>query len=206
MVTEALVGAGLVLLELVGGNDSLARAGYLAVHLTNTFCLLAALALVAIWAERPDPGRPTAPDPGLSRGITVLLVLLLFVGVTGAVTALGDTLFPSGSLREGLASDLSGSAPFLLRLRVIHPGLAVIGALVASLVSVRVIRRAGAGSASTAGRWVIGLAVTQVAVGVLNLVLLAPIAIQLVHLLIADLLWLAAVVLAAAVREPGLAG
>src|SRR5215211_8697058 len=58
IVTESLIGAGLVLLRLVGGNASVARAVYLSVHLVNTFLLVAALALTAWWAARGVAERP----------------------------------------------------------------------------------------------------------------------------------------------------
>ena len=51
IVTESLIGAGLVLLGLVANDASVARAVYLSVHLVNTFILVASLALTAWWAS-----------------------------------------------------------------------------------------------------------------------------------------------------------
>ena len=196
MVTEALVGAGLVLLELVAHNDSIARAVYLGVHLVNTFLLLAALTLTAWWGSgRPAPVRPV----DWRRLAPLLLTLggLLLVGVTGAVTALGDTLFPAGSLAEGMRQDTSPTAHILLRLRVLHPILAITVGTVLLVLSVRGTLRETSPATSLVGRFAAGLVLTQVAAGVLNLLLLAPIWMQLVHLFLADLVWLSAVLLTA---------
>jgi heme A synthase len=198
MVTEALVGAGIVLLRLVADNDSLARAVYLGVHLVNTFLLLAAMTLTAWWGSaRPAPVRPVE----WRRLAPLLAVLagLLLVGVSGAITALGDTLFPAGSLAEGLQQDASPTAHILLRLRVFHPILAVLvgGTLLA--LAVRTIARGASPATSLVGRLAAAAVLVQVTVGVLNLLLLAPIWMQLVHLFLADLVWLSAVLLAASV-------
>ncbi len=201
IIVEALVGAGLVLLELVADNDSALRAAYLSVHLANTFCLLAFLTLTWLWADRPDPGPRPATVPALVRLGSGTLGAILVVGITGAITALGDTLFPAESLRAGLAQDTSPTAHFLLRLRIFHPALAIGAALGGAWVAVRALRECHTPLVQTASRWLIGLLVAQVAIGVVNLVLLVPVPIQLLHLLVADLVWVAAVGMTAGLRE-----
>ena len=198
MVTEALVGAGLVLLRLVADNDSVARAVYLGVHLVNTFLLLAAMTLTAWWGS----GRPVPVAPLDWRRLGPLLAVLtglLVVGVTGAITALGDTLFPAGSLAEGLRLDASPTAHILLRLRVFHPVLAVAVGSALLVAAVRAASRNASPDTPRMGRIAAGLVLVQVAAGVLNLLLLAPIWMQLVHLFLADLVWLSAVLLTASV-------
>jgi len=198
MVTEALVGAGIVLLRLVADNDSLARAVYLGVHLVNTFLLLAVMTLTAWWGSgRPAPTLPV----DWRRLVPMLGVLggLLLVGITGAITALGDTLFPAGSLAEGMRQDASPAAHILLRLRVFHPVLALTVGAVLLVLAVRVNLRDASPSTSLVGRLAAGLVLAPVAGGVLNLLLLAPIWMQLVHLFLADLVWLSAVLLTASV-------
>lgn len=202
MVTEALVGAGLVLLRLVGDNDSVARAVYLGVHLVNTFLLLAAMTLTAWWGSgRPAPALP--PDGRRLAPFFVVLAGLILVGITGAITALGDTLFPAGSLMEGMRQDASPTAHILLRLRVFHPLLALAVGTLLLVLAVRVTLRDTSPATSLVGRAAAGLVLAQVAAGVLNLLLLAPIWMQLVHLFMADLVWLSAVLLTAvAAAEP----
>lgn len=194
--TEAAVGAGLVLFHLVAENESVARALFMAVHLVNTFVLLAALALTAHWCGSDAPLRRDAwRRDGWAFGVAFLALLL--VGVSGAIAALGDTLYPARSLLEGLAQDLSPTASVLVRLRVLHPLLAVAGSVAVVLVATRVLLSA-TDLAVRQWAWVsAALATTQIVVGVLNLALLAPVGMQLVHLLFADALWITLVLLAA---------
>lgn len=206
MLTEALVGAGLVLFQMVADNDSMARAWWLSAHLKNTFLLLAALALVPWYAS----GAPPLRREPIGREGWLLIVGLggtLLLGMTGAVTALGDTLFPASSLAEGLAQDFSPSAHLLLRLRIIHPTFAVAMAFVLVLAAGVTAARRPARATRDLALLVTALVVGQLVVGLVNLVLLAPIATQLVHLLVADALWIALVLLTAAAlglpkREP----
>jgi heme a synthase len=201
MITEALVGAGLVLFEMVADNQSIARAWWMSGHLINTFFLLAAQGLT-VWWSRPGPERSApmseARGGGAYAGSIVGLVGLLAVAVTGAIAALGDTLFPAQSLAHGIASDLSPSSHLLLRLRVAHPILAiVVGGYLLGLAG-HVARRSSAETDTRRATSAVGsLVVVQVLAGLINLVLLAPIWMQIVHLLLADLLWLSLVILSA---------
>src|SRR5690606_34080466 len=99
IITEGLVGAGLVLFEWVAHNQSVARAISMAVHLVNTFLLLAAVSLTAWWSGAKDEMAFRIRGTGATgRWFAGALVLLVVLGASGAVTALGDTLFPSGTL------------------------------------------------------------------------------------------------------------
>lgn len=197
IITEALVGAGLVLFGWTAQDDSLGRAVSIVVHLVNTFLLLASLSLTAWWASGNAGGR-LANRGGLLWLLGIGFAGALLMGASGALTALGDTLFPAGSLAEGLSRDFSPTAHFLERLRVLHPVLAV-------LVSVYLIAIAyfhnfktyGAAPARLA-RWLTGLLLVQLAAGLVNVLLLAPVWMQMVHLLLADSVWIALVLLAAA--------
>ena len=194
--SEALVGAGLVLLHLVGDDASPLRAIYLAVHLLNTFLLLAALALTAHWATHDAPWRRPAfgAAPWL-LGAGVLAVLV--VGMSGAVTALGDTLFPPASLAAGFREDASPTAHFLIRLRVLHPVLALLTGFYLSVMVWQVWRVRPGAVETPWGRRLTTLVLVQLAVGLSNLLLRAPTALQLAHLLVADLLWLTLVLFTA---------
>jgi cytochrome c oxidase assembly protein subunit 15 len=195
ILVEAAIGAGLVVFDLVGQDASIARAVYMAVHLVNTFLLLAALALTLWWARGGAHFRRPAPAGG---HLAAAALGLLLVAASGGIAALGDTLFPATSLAEGLAQDLSPAAHVLVRLRVLHPLIAVaVGAYVVFLPQLVQARRCGP-AASRLGTWVALLALVQLAVGAANVGLLAPIWMQLVHLLLADALWIAFVMFAAA--------
>ena len=197
IVTESLIGAGLVLLRLVADNASVARALYLSVHLVNTFLLVAALALTAWWATDARATR-ARPRDVLRGHAGAALLAALALGVSGAVAALGATLFPE-SAQASAAQETSPSAQLLFSLRQykLHPLLAL--AVCAYLVyfALRVYRTC---ADVWARRWavsVLALVVAQLGAGLLNAALLAPVWLQIVHLLLADLLWLALVLLSA---------
>jgi heme A synthase len=203
MINEGAVGAALVLLEHVALDRSVARAVWISLHLVNTFLLVAALACTAFFAGRVDPvgGHGSAGQAGGYRAALTWLGLgalgLLFTGVSGAVTALGDTLFAAPSLARGIADDFSPTAHFLQQLRVVHPVAAMLTAVF--LLYARSAIAAGRGA--EAERWsriLAGLLVTQLLLGMVNFALRAPVTLQLVHLLVADLVWVAFVLLGAA--------
>jgi heme A synthase len=196
MLVEAAVGAGLVLFELVADNASMARALFMAVHLTNTFILVAWLALTAWWLSGGEAMRPAAA-PGRTAAVLGLLGAVIVVGVSGAIAALGDTLFPSRTLAEALAADLSPTSHLLLRLRMLHPALAIATASLLVIVSPLLARRDGTLLATRLASGVALLAVTQLLAGLINVVLLAPVWMQLLHLLLADALWITLVLLGA---------
>lgn len=195
MITEALVGAGLVIFEKVAHDKSLARGWWMGAHLINTFMLLASMTLVVFAASREGAvaARPTGRSALWLGGS---LLALLLTGITGAVAALGDTLFPADSFREGFAMDLHPEAHVFLQLRALHPFVAALTALGVLYVASRVAR-AGAPATRRAAHAVAALVVLQIGVGLLNLLLAAPTAMQLVHLLVADAVWLATVTLTA---------
>ncbi|HHH27178.1 MAG TPA: heme A synthase [Polyangiaceae bacterium] len=193
MVVEVLIGAGIVLLEYVDRNESVARAIWMAVHLVNTFMLVGAMTLTAHFAAGGEPFRIR------KRGTPALLAVLcvvatIIVGMSGAVAALGDTLFPAESLGTALAQDLSPTAHILVRLRVIHPFAAVAVAFL--LLGVRFVLSLRHDGDPLVRRWGSLLrtaVIAQMAAGMANLVLLAPTWMQLVHLLLAQALWIALV-------------
>ena len=199
ILLEAGIGAGLVLFELVADNASMARALFMAAHLLNTFVLLAFLTLTA---ERLGHG---ASAPGPVRAPKTLTawagaVALLATGTSGAVAALGDTLFPAASLAEAMQADLSATSHVLIRLRVLHPAIAVGTGLLLMIGAPR-LGRGASGRARALARAVAALAAVQLAAGFLNVVLLAPVWMQLVHLLLADALWIVFVLLTANARQ-----
>ncbi len=191
MTTEALVGAGLVIFRMVAANPDHARGYWAIAHLCNTFLLLAALALHARWASTPGPLRVRGRE-GALVGLGLLAVLV--VGATGAIAALGDTLFPVSSLAEGFAQDLDPASHLFLRLRVLHPLIAIGAAAYLAILGGALAARGRAKGAAIA---VAVLALVQVPLGFLNIALLAPVWLQLVHLLVADGLWIALTLLGA---------
>jgi heme A synthase len=170
----------------------------LPIYLVNTFLLLACLSLTAWWATFGEPQK--IYWAGKQRWLLLIGILgTILIGATGTITALGDTLFPSQSLSQGMLQDFSPTANFLIRLRIIHPVLAVtVGLYVLGLAlwlrskySIAPIRQIGAGLA--------GVIVLQLSLGVINVLLLAPVWMQLVHLFVSDQVWIGLVLLSGAV-------
>lgn len=194
IITEALVGAGLVLFELVAHNASVARVISVAVHLVNTFLLLASIAITAYWAPLDD--IKLFRKSQLENIVAIfLLIMLLLIGTSGAITALGDTLFPVETLSEGLAQDFSATSHFLIRLRIWHPLLAVLGGLSAAIVAGILRSETDEYNIRRWSLWLIIAVVVQLIAGIVNVVLLAPVWMQLVHLFLADLVWLLTVLM-----------
>ena len=194
IITEALVGAALVLFEWVAGNISVARVIVMAVHLINTHLLLASITLAAWWASGGEPLRLKGRGRYLWWWVLALLGVLL-MSMAGAVTALGDTLFPASSLAEGIQQDFAPTAHFLARLRVWHPVFAVLVAiyLLFMVLSLALLRSRG-----ILKRFALALVVfyaLQLAAGLLNLALLVPVWMQIVHLFLADMVWISLVLL-----------
>jgi heme A synthase len=193
LITEALIGAALVKLEHVAQNPSSARAFSLSAHLLNTLTLLACLTLTAWWAAGNPRIRVRGKD-GLLAAATLGLVMLL--GISGVIAALGDTLFPARSFAEGWAHDFDPAANIFVRLRIWHPAIAAVAGMWIVYYAITSATRRGA---------TIAILSAQICAGLLNLLLAAPVWLQMVHLLLADLLWISLVLMSAERLSPGLA-
>jgi heme A synthase len=190
---EAAVGAVLVVLQLVAGNDSVLRAIVIAFHLVNTFLLLFWQTRVAFLANplrTPQYEEKNAHASKARVNIMICMVAFALTGAAGAIVALGDTLFPAKSLAEGMAEDFSATAHFLIRLRIWHPLIALASTCYIALQSLILPRVFGSVVQGKLGFLVCILMIAQLAGGVLNWLLLAPIWMQLVHLMFADITWI----------------
>jgi heme A synthase len=192
LLIEALLGAGLVLLRYVAKDQSAGRAWYLSAHLTNTMLLLAALTITG-WAAYKDTDRLRIADA--SRILIGALPVVVFVSITGAIAALGDTLFPASSLAAGMQQDFSSASSLLLRLRLFHPVVAVLGAAYLIWTASAILKRGEVGNLRTAAGRVLALTLLQLSIGAVNITLLAPVWMQLIHLFMADAVWIAVLLL-----------
>jgi cytochrome c oxidase assembly protein subunit 15 len=193
LVTEALLGAVLVLGGYVANNISTARVVMQSVHFTNTLLLLGALSLTAWWlSESAASAQSAGRDLIWPAWIAVLATMVM--GATGALAALADTLFPSTSLRTALAADFAASSPLLERMRWVHPAAVLVGSICVLWLTVKIRSRLS---------WVVaGLLGLQFLLGVADVLLLAPPWMQILHLLGADVYWVALVGLATSVVWP----
>jgi len=197
LIMEALLGAVLVLGGYVQNNISTGRVVMQSIHFTNTMLLLASLTLTAWWLG--DAGatgrglgvrsRSPISDRSLIWPAWLAIVATIVVGATGAVAALADTLFPSPSLLAGFASDFAANSPLLVRMRWVHPAAAVIGFCCVIWLVMKLRSRLGQIVAALLG--------LQIVLGIADVLLLAPAWMQILHLLGADLYWIALVCFAA---------
>lgn len=198
LLNEAFLGALLVKLGYVTGNQSMGRVVVLSIHLSNTLLLLAALTLTATLLGTVQMSRELGVRGGKKLWAILGLAATLVVGVSGSLAALGDTLFPASSLRAAFAQDFAAGSPWLLRLRGVHPASAVVAAVFVFWLMAQA-RRTGAARLAAA---LLGLLGFQFALGLADVLLLAPVWMQILHLLGADLYWVALVMLSAAVVWP----
>jgi heme a synthase len=202
VVLEAAIGAIIVLLKLVGTDASITRGVSMALHLVNTFLLTGALSLTCVFASKDFVSLaksqfwPTLKPFHKTWPYFFGLLTLIFTGASGAIAALGDTLFPSQPFH--VSPQLQAQFQHLfVELRIVHPFVSV-----------------------TCAAWWLGLCLYlgykplnplqskfsllvfvvfcfQIALGFLNVALRAPLWMQMVHLLVADLVVSLSVCLAA---------
>ena len=201
-LTEGLFGAGLVLLGHVATNKSIARGYSLGLHLSNTLLLLAALSLTA-WLATRDARFPHPLPPGMRPVLAFAALGIILIGISGAIAALGDTLFTSATLTEGMHQDFDPSSHPFVRLRILHPIIAVILAIYILGLAAYVLSSMNVSAAAKKlGVGLIIITVGQLCLGAVNLLLLAPVPIQIAHLLLADLLWITFILLSAELLTP----
>jgi cytochrome c oxidase assembly protein subunit 15 len=173
------------------------RAPIEALHLSNTLLLLAALALTAHLLSRSKGFLRGSIRIVAPFGAIATVVVVMIVGVTGSLAALGDTLFPATSLSSALAQDFSATSSWLVRWRWTHPTVAVLASIFLIWILVRAARQSTHWDNRRLSTLVLLLLATVYTLGVLDVALLSPLWVQIAHLLAADSLWVALVVLTA---------
>ncbi len=188
LIIESLLGASLVIFGWVEFDASIARLIVVPIHLINTFLLVGAMALVAFYASggsqvKIDLKRTT--DKLLLAGAMLVIV----IGATGALNALADTLIKSDTLGTSSGDGVQLTEAVLRQIRTIHPFTAIIGGLVLFML-VRFL----AVDAEPKVRYLIfgvqGIIWLQFVVGLVNIALDVPLETQLLHLFVADVLWI----------------
>ena len=193
LLIEALLGAGLVLFRYVAHDLSAGRAWYLSLHLTNTMLMMGAYTITA-WLASHEQNAINLWNISVKLRIAVLTTFA--VSITGAIAALGDTLFPATSLANGVSQDFASGSSILLRLRLLHPAVAILSAVYLLWAAVAAMqRRPENNPLRKAGARVASMVMVQVLAGFANIYLLAPIWMQLLHLLLGDVVWITVVLL-----------
>ena len=188
LANEALLGAALVLLKLVGNDQSAGRILFLCLHFGNTLLLLATLSLTAAWLSNGSRSFTLISKWRAVGSIGLGLLATMVIGITGAVAALADTLYPATSLPSSLAQDFSSRTPTLSRVRLLHPAVATIAACYVLWVVWR--SSTGRNRFSRSAIALITLLFMQVVIGMTNVLFLAPVWLQIAHLFVADALWI----------------
>jgi heme A synthase len=194
LIIESLLGASLVLFGWVEFDASIARLIVVPIHLVNTFLLVAAMTAVAFFADG-GAGFRVDPKKTLDKVLGGSLLIILIIGATGALNALADTLIKSDALRTAVGDEILVTESVLRQIRTIHPFVAIIGGL-ALFMLVRYLTAEASKRVKLIGLGVQAIIWAQFILGLLNIALNVPLEIQLVHLFVADLLWISFVVIA----------
>ena len=181
VLLEALIGAVIVLYEWVGMNSSIPRIAAVPLHLVNTFGLLAMYTVLFKLVQNPKIKISSLID----RNFKIITFLFVLTGATGSIAALADVLFPSESFVAGIVEDFDSTSELLTRLRVLHP----IASTVLSIMLFNESKRLEIKFNLKTNQIKI-LVISGVTLGVLNVFININIFLSVVHLLVADLLWI----------------
>jgi len=182
LLNEAFLGALTVLWGLTGDNVSMARGLMVASHLVNSLLLVGGLSLVYFFARNPDAKLRWRGQWGLLTVLVVGIFSMLLLMFSGGIASMGNTMFPSESLAQGIAQDFNSEAHLLIRLRVLHPVLGMtVGTYLLVLLGLTWWLKPDA-NVKRVSRYLAGTYVAQLVIGLLNLLLLAPVFVQLLHL------------------------
>ena len=181
VLLEALIGAVIVIYEWVGMNSSAPRIIAVPLHLVNTFGLLGAYTLLFYLTQNSK----TTLNNFFDRGFKIGLFLFLLSGATGSIAALADVIFPSESFITGLAEDFDTNSEVLIRLRILHP-------IVASALSLYLYSEANRlqNEYQVITKNIKLLILLGVLLGVSNVISNIILPLSILHLLMADLLWI----------------
>ncbi len=202
-IIECLLGAALVRFALVADNTSSARALVMALHHTNTTILLGTITLTAYWAFGGKPLQIRGQG-AVVGSMVVGIVAMIATIVSGAMTALGDTLFPVASSLESVQRSLDPTAHFLERFRIAHPIISVSATLFLIMGLTYIATSRSTAPIKKLNGWLVSALVAQIILGLINVALKAPIWMQVVHLAVADIIWIGMVVFFAMALAPGL--
>mgnify|MGYP001388846035 FL=1 len=181
VVFEAVIGAVIVLFEWVGLNSSLPRIVAVPIHLVNTFGLLGCFAILNKILQ--DDLKEIKLI--FNRNFILISSMFLLSGATGSITALADVLFPSASFIEGFLEDFDKTSEILTRLRILHPIISSALSVVLYVYSTRINKKYGVNV-----KLLKTFVIIAVLLGVLNVISNIILPLSILHLAIADFLWI----------------
>ncbi len=181
VIFEAIIGAVIVLFEWVGLNSSLPRIIAVPIHLVNTFGLLGSYAILYKILE--DDLQEVKSI--FNKNFILISTLFLLSGATGSIAALADVLFPSASFVEGFLADFDKTSEVLTRLRILHPIISSTLSVVLYVYSTRINKKFGINV-----KLLKTFVIVAVFLGVLNVLSNIVLPLSILHLAIADFLWI----------------
>ena len=181
VIFEALIGAVIVIFEWVGLNSSLPRIIAVPIHLVNTFGLLGSYAI--LYKILKDDLQNIKNM--FNKNFLLISSLFLLSGATGSITALADVLFPSASFVEGFLADFDRTSEVLTRLRILHPIISSILSIVLYVYATGIRKKY-----NVSVKPLQTLILIAVFLGVINVLSNIVLPLSILHLAIADFLWI----------------
>ena len=181
VIFEALIGAVIVIFEWVGLNSSLPRIIAVPIHLVNTFGLLGSYAI--LYKILQDDLHDVKNM--FNKNFLLISSLFLLSGATGSITALADVLFPSASFVEGFLADFDRTSEVLTRLRILHPIISSILSIVLYVYATGIRKKY-----NVSVKTLQTLILIAVFLGVINVLSNIVLPLSILHLAIADFLWI----------------
>ena len=181
VIFEALIGAVIVIFEWVGLNSSLPRIIAVPIHLVNTFGLLGSYAILYKILQDDLQNIKNM----FNKNFLLISSLFLLSGATGSITALADVLFPSASFVEGFLADFDRTSEVLTRLRILHPIISSILSIVLYVYATGIRKKYNVGVKPLQI-----LILIAVFLGVINVLSNIVLPLSILHLAIADFLWI----------------
>ena len=181
VIFEALIGAVIVIFEWVGLNSSLPRIIAVPIHLVNTFGLLGCYAILYKILDK----NIEEINSMFNKNFIFISSLFLLSGATGSIAALADVLFPSASFIEGFLADFDRTSEVLTRLRILHPIVSSALSLVLYFYSIRINKKY-----YIRVKPLQTLIFVAVFLGFLNVLSNIILPLSILHLAIADFLWI----------------
>ena len=183
LLLEILIGAALVFFGWVEDDASWGRVIVDSLHVVNTLILLASLVLILFWASESE-NRSISKEYSRGRFLIAAIGIVMVITITGTINSLADTLYFS----DQVVVEETPIAQLLVSVRAVHPLVAIIGAFLI-VGSIYMVMEDPKVTYSGLGFGIFGILFLQIIVGILNIALLTPVETQIIHLSLADALW-----------------
>jgi heme A synthase len=194
-ILDVLTGARAMQVAQMDTYVSTTHMLWMLLDLSTTLLLVANLALCAWWAAG-NAIMQTRPDGLISIAMGSVFVLLLLVSASGSIATPDSARFATVTVAASLQADVHTMFQVLNRMGDLHPVLAMLMSIYVAGVAWLMYHHTQTSTTRRLAVLVTVFIILEIVVGVLNLTLLTPIALQLLHLLLHTLLWITLTLLA----------